>query len=145
MQTFRLTVDSGRPMALIMTQKLRFKLNEPVHARVTEPIFAFDREVIPSGAEVIGRVIGFDRPSRWARAYSLMGGNFTPLRTPKIEFDSVLLKDGTRLALATDVTPGTENVVRFTDKKEPPKTRIQTARPCASADRGEKACRHRRC
>jgi hypothetical protein len=131
MQTFRLTVDSGRPMALIMTQKLRFKLNEPVHARVTEPIFAFDREVIPSDAEVIGRVIGFDRPSRWARAYSLMGGNFTPLRTPKIEFDSVLLKDGTRLALSTDVNPGTENVVRFTDKKEPPKTRIQTARDLA--------------
>lgn len=130
-QTVTLTVDSGRPIAVIMTQKLRYKLNEPVHARVTEPVFAFDREVIPSGAEVTGRIVGFDRPSRWARAYSLMGGNFTPLRQPKIEFDSLVLKNGPTLALSTGVTPGTENVVRFTDKNAPPKTRIQTAKEIA--------------
>ena len=82
-QTVRLTVDSGRPIPVIMTERLRFKLNEPVHARVTEPVFAFDREVIPSGAEVRGRVVGFDRPSKWVRASALMSGNFTPLRTPK--------------------------------------------------------------
>ena len=129
--TVRLTVDSGRPMALIMTNKLRFKLNEAVRAHITEPVFAFDREVIPSGTEVTGRIIGFDRPSRWTRAFSLMSGNFTPLRQPRIEFDRVLLKDGTDLAIDTDVTPGTENVVRFTDKQAPPKTRVQTAKELA--------------
>lgn len=130
-QTVNLTVDSGRPIAVIMTQKLKYKLNEPVQARVTEPIFAFDREVIPSGTEVTGRIIGFDRPSRWTRAYSMMGGNFTPLRQPKIEFESLVLKNGTTLSLSTDVTPGMENVVRFTDKAAPPKTRMQTARELA--------------
>jgi hypothetical protein len=130
-QTVPLTVDSGRPIAVIMTQKLRYKLNEPVHARVTEPVFAFDREVIPSGAEITGRIVGFDRPSRWVRAYSLMGGNFTPLRQPKVEFDSLVLKNGATLALSTDVTPGMENIVRFTDKNPPPKTRIQTAKELA--------------
>ena len=118
-------------MALIMTNKLRFKLSEPVRARITEPVFAFDREVMPSGTEVTGKIIGFDRPSRWTRAFSLMSGNFTPLRQPRIEFDRVLLKDGADLAIDTDVTPGTENVVRFTDKQAPPKTRVQTAKELA--------------
>ncbi len=130
-QTVPLTVESGRPIAVIMTQKLRYKLNEPVHARATEPVFAFDREVIPVGAEVTGRITGFDRPSRWVRAYALMGGNFTPLRQPKIEFESLVLKNGSVLALSTDVTPGTENVVRFADKNGTPKTRIQTAKEIA--------------
>jgi hypothetical protein len=129
--TIQLTVEAGQPIAVIMTQKLRFKLNEPVRARVTEPVFAFDREVISSGTEVTGRIVGFDRPSRWVRAYSLMGGNFTPLRQPKIEFDSVLLKDGTKLAIATDVGSGTENVVRFTDKQAAAKSRLQSAKDLA--------------
>ena len=61
-----------------------------------------------------------------------MGGNFTPLRQPKIEFDSLVLKNGSVLALSTDVTPGTENMqCRFADKNGTPKTRIQTAKEIA--------------
>jgi len=36
-----LTVQSGRPLRLIMTERLRFKLNQPVRAKVTEPVYAF--------------------------------------------------------------------------------------------------------
>jgi hypothetical protein len=125
-----LTVQSGRPLRLIMTERLRFKLNQPVRAKVTEPVYAFDREVIPSGAEVAGRIVGFRRPSRWLRAYSMMSGNFTPLREPQIEFDSLVLRDGTR-SMATDVSPGTETMVRFTDSKAPAKGRIATAKDMA--------------
>jgi hypothetical protein len=56
-----------------------------VHGQVTDPVYAFDREVIPSGTEVTGRLVGFKRPSRWLRAWSLMGGNLTPLREPQLE------------------------------------------------------------
>jgi hypothetical protein len=113
-----------------MTERLRFKMNQPVRTKVTEPVYAFDREVIPSSAEVAGRIVGFRRPSRWLRAYSMMSGNFTPLREPQIEFDSLVLEDGTR-SMATDVSPGTETMVRFTDSKAPAKGRIATAKDMA--------------
>jgi hypothetical protein len=125
-----LTVQSGRSLRLIMTERLRFKLNQPVRAKVTEPVYAFDCEVIPSGAEVAGRIVGFRRPSRWLRAHSMMSGNFTPLREPQIEFDSLVVKDGAR-SMATDVFPGTETMVRFTDSKAPAKGRIATAKDTA--------------
>jgi hypothetical protein len=111
-----------------MTEKLRFKLNEPVRAQVTEPIYAFDREVIPPGAEAAGRITGFRRPSRWIRGWAIMSGNFTPLREPQIEFDTIFLKDGTNLSMATDVTPGTGTVARFSDSKAPAKGRVATAK-----------------
>src|SRR5262249_26882305 len=128
--TIALTVDSGLSLRLIMTQKLRFKLNEPVRAKVTEPVFAFDREVISPGTEATGRFIGFRRPSRWVRAYSIMGGNFTPLREPQIEFDSIV-QDGRTMALATDVTPGNDNVIRFVESKGESKGRIAAAKEAA--------------
>ena len=131
MQPVPLIVDSGLALRVIMTQKLRFKLNESVHGQLTDPVYAFDREVIPSGTEVTGRLVGFKRPSRWVRAWSLMGGNFTPLREPQIEFESLQLKDGRTVTLQTDVTRGTNTVVRFSDANAPPKGRIATARDMA--------------
>src|SRR5690349_15588531 len=73
--TVTLNVDSGLALRLIMTDKLRFKQNEPVRAKITDPVFAFDREVIPPGSEVDGHIIGFRRPARWIRIWSMMGGN----------------------------------------------------------------------
>jgi hypothetical protein len=130
-RTLPLTVRSGVPLRLIMTEKLRFKLNEPVHARVTEPVYVFDREVIPPGAEATGRIVGFHRPSRWVRAWAIMSGNLTPLREPDIEFNSLSMKDGTNLSIATDVTPGTDTVVRFTDAQAAAKGRIASMKDIA--------------
>jgi hypothetical protein len=126
--TVALKVDSGLALRLIMTEKLRFKANEPVRAKITDPVYAFDREVISSGTEVAGRIIGFRRPSRFIRVWSMMGGNFTPLREPQIEFDRLLLSDGRSIALSTDVGPGTNAVIRFDDSTTAPKGRIARAK-----------------
>ena len=122
--TVALKLDSGLALRLIMTNKLRFKTDEPVRAKVTDPVYAFDREVIPAGAEVSGRISAFRRPSRWIRAWSVMGGNLTPLREPQIEFDKLILNDGRTIALTTDVAPGTNAVVRFEASKSASKGRI---------------------
>ena len=63
----QLTVQTGIAIRLIMTNNVRFRLHEPVRAQVTDPVYSFDREVIPPGTEVDGQVVGFRRPSRWLR------------------------------------------------------------------------------
>src|SRR5260370_21134616 len=67
--TVALTAEQGSPLRLILTKRLRMKQDEPVRARVVEPVYAFDREVVPPGAEVIRRILqleGVPRPQRLA-------------------------------------------------------------------------------
>lgn len=118
-------------MRVIVTGKLRFKENEPVHARTVEPVFAFDREVVPPGTEVSGRIESLDPVARGRRVAAILGGDFTPLRDPRIEFDTLVLKDGRRIPLQTQVTPGSGTVVRFDAAKGQKKGKIANAKQIA--------------
>jgi len=112
-QIEHLVVPDGAPLRVILTEKLRFKLNQPVHGRIVEPVYAFDREVVPAGTEVLGHITGFKNAPRLIRITSMLGGNFTPIREPQLTFDSLTLKDGKSIPIQTAVSPGTDTVVRF--------------------------------
>ena len=79
-----LTVDQDFPLQVTLTEPLHFKQNESVRARIVEPVYAFDREVIPAGTEVEGRITGFNHVGKWKRLSAMLGGDFTPLREPQI-------------------------------------------------------------
>jgi hypothetical protein len=123
-----LVVPEGVPLRVILTEKLPFKRDRQVHARLVEPVYAFDREVLPAGTEVLGHIIGFKSAPRLARFTSMAGGNFTPLREPQLSFDTLILKDGTSIPIKTMVSPGTNAVVRFrAGASEEKKSKIATA------------------
>jgi hypothetical protein len=108
-----LTVEKGLPLQVTVTDKVRFKLGEPVHGKIVEPVYAFDREVIPVGAEVIGKITGFKSGGTWKRVTSLLAADFTPVRTPLISFDTVVLDNGTRVPISATVEAGTDTLVRY--------------------------------
>jgi len=108
-----LNVKKGVPLRVIATEKIRFKKDQPVHGRLVEPVFAFDREVIPQGSEVTGRIKDLHPVSRRRRVNAFMSGDLTPLRDPDIEFDTLIAKDGRRIPLQTQVTPGSSATIRF--------------------------------
>jgi hypothetical protein len=114
-----LTVDQGVPLQVMLTEKLHYKLNERVHARLIESVFAFDREVIPVGAEVEGRITGFKYAGKFRRLTTMLGGDFTPVRDPQITFDTLILENGTRIPIHTLVNLGTATVILSDDAKEP--------------------------
>jgi len=89
------------------------KQDEPVRARVVEPVYAFDREVVPPGAEVIGRIRQLEGVPRRQRVAAILAGDLTPLHQPQIQFDTLVLKDGKRIPLETAVFPGSDTVVPF--------------------------------
>jgi hypothetical protein len=114
-----LTVEQGFPLQVVLTNKLHFKLHEPVHGRIVEPVYAFDREVIPPGTEVLGSITGFKPGGKLKRLTSMLGGDFTPVREPQITFDTLVLDDGTRLPIESAVGIGVDTLVRFNgDTKE---------------------------
>src|SRR5215813_12888367 len=108
-----LTVEKGLPLQVTLTDKVRFMVGEPVHGKIVEPVYAFDRQVIPVDAEVIGKITGFKSGGTWKRVTSLLAADFTPVRTPLITFDTVVLGNGTRIPISTTVEAGTDTLVRY--------------------------------
>lgn len=114
LRSIHLVVDQGAPMWLALEKRLPAKqAGEPVEARLVEPLYAFDRMVVPSGSKVLGRVSKVEPVSRQKRTRAILAGDFTPLREAQIEFDTLVLTDGTRLPLKTKVSAGLPEVVHL--------------------------------
>jgi hypothetical protein len=116
-----LTVPAGVPLRLYLTKRIPKRSNAPVEAKLLTPIYAFDHEVIPAGALVLGHVSQVQPVSRWERIRAVLSGDFTPLHTAQLEFTSLLLPDGRSLELHTLESPGLNSLVSL----KPPKQRSQ--------------------
>jgi hypothetical protein len=100
-------------LRLYITRRVSYRLGEVVQAKVIEPVWAFDRVVIPAGATVQGQVVRLDPVSKMVRARAIVGGDFTPLKRAQISFLSIVFPDGhtepiqtkESLGLATMYTP----------------------------------------
>src|ERR1700756_4755114 len=108
-----LSVDKGFPLEVVLTEKLGSKLNEPVRGKIVDSVYAFDREVIPSGTEVLGKVTALRPVGKWKRLSSMLAGDFTPLHNPEITFDTLVLAGGKRIPIKTSVVSQGNLLVRF--------------------------------
>jgi hypothetical protein len=64
--------------------------------------------------KLIGRVARVDSLSRKRRALAIANGDFTPLRKAHVDFETLVLKDGTRVPLHEVLSQGAANVVHLT-------------------------------
>src|SRR5260370_887551 len=62
-----LSVPSGAPLRLYLTKRLSKRTGAPVEAKLLEPVFAFDREVIPAGTVAQGQVSRVQPVGKWQR------------------------------------------------------------------------------
>ncbi len=109
-----LTVEKGAPLQIVLVRRVPIKLaGIPVEGQLAAPVYVYDREVLPSGTRVLGRVTSVRGMSRWRRAQALMSGDFTPWRTAQVAFDTVVLTDGGRLPISTVASEGIPKVVRL--------------------------------
>ena len=109
-----LTVPAGTPLKVALDQEVRIqKVGQPVHGRVVEPVYSFDKIVVPAGSEVTGKIAGIDGVSRMKRTVAAMNANFSPYRQVRIEFDELVLADGRHLPLHTVVSPASQGVLQF--------------------------------
>jgi hypothetical protein len=120
-----LSVPSGAPLRLYLTKRVSKRAGAPVEGKIIEPIFAFDKEVVPAGSAVTGKVSRVQPVGKWQRFRSIVNGDFTPLRNAQVEFDNLTLPDGGKLQLHTAETTGlnsiyTEPVKTKKNHKAPP-------------------------
>ncbi len=120
-----LNVPPGAPLRMYLTRRLPKRLGAPVEAKVLEPVFAFDREVVPAGTVAQGAVSRVQPVARWQRVRAILNGDFTPLRNADLEFTSLTLPDGRTLTMHTVQTPSLNSIYIEPSKNK----KNQKARP----------------
>ncbi len=113
-QTVALTVPKGTPLQVALDQEIRVqKVGQPVHARIVEPVYAFDHIVVPVGSEIRGEVTKIEVVSRGKRTLAALNADFTPLRKVEVGFNELVLADGRHFPLDTSVAPGSGQVIQL--------------------------------
>ena len=113
-QSVALSVPKGTPLQVALDQEVRVKrVGQPIHGRIVEPVYAFDRVVVPIGSEVTGQVTKIGEISGAKRTVAALDADFTPERKVEVNFDDLALADGRHFRLQSSVTPGSGQVISF--------------------------------
>jgi hypothetical protein len=105
-----LTVPAGEPLRLYLTGRVSKKLGAPVTAKLLDPVFAFDRQVVPAGTMVLGHVSATHAIPQWQRIATILNGDFTPLHRADVEFTTLKLPDGREIPVDTLATTGLRSI-----------------------------------
>jgi hypothetical protein len=114
--TVTLSVPVGTPLQVALDHEIRVKkLGQPVQGHLMEPVYAFDRLVLPLGTPVQGHISKIGRPGGKQLIWSILNADFTPTRPVEVSFDHIVLADGRQLPLHAAVVPGSGQVIRLID------------------------------
>jgi hypothetical protein len=109
--TIDLVVASGRPLRVALDRRVTIKqTGQEVTATVVQPVYAYDRVVVPVGTRVLGHVAKIGALSRSTRIRAVAGGDLSPARRIELQFDTLIFADDSRVPIRTTVDNGTENV-----------------------------------
>lgn len=112
--TVPLAVPAGTPLAVVLDKEVRLrKVGQPIHGKIAEPVYAFDKIVVPAGSEISGSVTGIVDVSVEKRTLAALNANFSPYRDFQLSFDQLVMPDGRRIPLHTLVSPASQGVLQF--------------------------------
>ena len=118
-----LTVPPGTPLKIALDSEVRVReVGQAIHGKTTEPVYAFDRLLIPAGTVVNGKVSAIDGVPAKTRVMDATDGNFSPARHVHVQFDELVMADGRHVALQTVASPAPDGVLRFVSADETGKT-----------------------
>jgi hypothetical protein len=127
-----LTVPIGTPLKVVLDKEIRIqKTGQFVHGKTAEPIYAFDRLLVPAGSEVNGQVAEIGPISKKTRTLAAMNADFSPEHRVRIEFDELVLMDGRHLPIHVLVMPGSSSVLRFVPASEKPQGTVAAGKEAA--------------
>jgi hypothetical protein len=125
-ETIALTVPKGTAVQVVLDKDVKIqKVGQPVHGRVAEPVYAFDKLVVPVGTEVAGQITELEGVSGGKRTMDALNAQFTPPRKVQIEFRELKLSSGREIPIQTSVTPGSGQVIQFVTASDPEKKGIK--------------------
>lgn len=128
-----LDVPAGTPLKVTLDKEVRIhRVGQKIHGRISEPVYAFDKLVIPAGTQAIGEISDISSVPGKARTLAAMNADFSPARQVRITFDELMLPDGRRLPIRTEVSPGSGGVLQLVPANAKKPTKTEAARNAAS-------------
>jgi len=91
---------------------------QSIKGHVIEPVYAFDKLVIPVGTLATGQIKEIEDVSPGKRTMAALDADFTPSHEIQVEFNELVLPDGRHIAVRTSVTPGSGQELNFVTAKE---------------------------
>jgi hypothetical protein len=128
--TVPMSVPSGTPIKVALDSEVRIRnVGQPIHGKTTEPVYAFDKLLVPVGTSVNGKVSAIDPVPRRIRTLQAMDANFSPVRAVHVQFDELVMADGHRVPMQTVASPAPDGVLRFVpaNEKTPKTNKVQDA------------------
>lgn len=114
--TITLSVPVGTPLQVALDREIRVKrTGQSVQGHLMQPVYAFDRLVLPLGIRVQGHISKIGRPGGKQLTWSILNADFSPARPIQVTFDDIVLADGRQLPLHAAVVPGSGQVIRLID------------------------------
>ncbi len=114
-----MSVPAGTPIKVALDSEVRVReVGQEIHGKTTEPVYAFDKLLIPVGTAVNGKVSAIDAVPKKVRTLQATDGNFSPTRNVHVQFDELVMSDGRRVLLQTVASPAPDGVLRFVSANE---------------------------
>jgi len=118
-RAIELTIPIGTPVQIALDKEVRLrKAGQVIQGRVMEPVYVFDRLVIPVGTVAMGRVWTIEPIPGKKRALSALNANFSPAHKVSVVFDELILPGAKHMSLQATVAPGSGQVIRLTSASE---------------------------
>jgi hypothetical protein len=101
-------------MQVVVDNEVRIKkAGQPLRGHIVQPIYAFDKLVVPVGTGVNGTISEIQPVSAGKRTLAALDANLSPPHTIEVTFNELVLADGKRIPIHTVVTPGSGQVIQF--------------------------------
>ena len=118
-RTIALTVPKGAPLEIGLDGDIRVKkAGQEIHARILQPVYAFDRLVVPAGTDVTGHISKIEPLSHKKRVFGILNGDLTPARAVAVDFTELTLADGKRIPFHALITPGSGRPIQLVSATE---------------------------
>ena len=112
--TMEMSVPKGTPIKVALDSEVRIrKVGQAIHGKTIEPVYAFDKLLIPVGTTVNGKIAAIDPVLKRVRTLDAMDANFSPVRAVHVQFDELVMADGKHIPMQTVVSPSPTGVLRF--------------------------------
>jgi hypothetical protein len=111
-----LVVQTGTPLSVALDARVRVQqVGQRVTGTIVNPVYVYDRIVVPVGTKVLGVVAQLKDPPGGTRVRAWLGGDFTPPRGVVLVFDTLLINGSaaSELPIQTTVTGEQLNVTRL--------------------------------
>lgn len=127
-ESVALVVPKGMAVQVALGEEVRVRrVGQSIKAHVVEPVYAFDKLVIPTGTVANGSITKIDDISAGKRTLDALNAEFTPAHKIEVEFTEFVFADGKRVPIHTRVMPGSGQVIQFVTAEDDQKKSVKDA------------------